>query len=645
MADAGVAVFVEKPLATDLATAEAIAARLRRARRCSSALGHHWRCAEPVARARGAARPPHGQGYVIPGPGGTRSRRCRGSCRRAGPRRPRRRAGHPPPGSGEGAGRRGRGGAGQRERHRTPGATSTPPWWRPVLRRAGGERVRHRLRARRRAPRRRRDHRRGARGRRRRGLAGGVRRGGVLPRGSSTGGRRGRHGAGRSSTRWRAARSTRSIRRPTTRRPCAGPPPAGHGCRALGGLGCAGGGSGEPSCAARPGSARLAPHKSTARLRPRAGRRGAGTHCRGSVPATDGPVTVAHPLDRAVGRRRHELPFTGTNPALHSSFDPELGLFRADRPGAGSPVERLGYMEVAEVVEMDPAAPGRPRVRRRRHRRHDLRAPPRLPHDPLRDRIVPVPPRPGPAAWGSTWPTWGRSARTGCAPRAVEEVGRDVRALGDSVRGRRVAVVGGGVVGLLTGLFARPTAPTRWWCSTRAPVAPVGRGGPGADGARSGPTATSTLALKTRWRRRTPVTVARTWCSSAGAAAPSLALALRLLRPQGTVIDLAFYTDDGHGPCSWARSSTTTGSGCADEQIGRVPRGTEAHVGSRERLSAATIALLRAHGPGGAGARHHGRGPRWPRARRCSRTSQRAARTSSRRYSPPRDHVPVAAGE
>ena len=30
VADAGVAVFVEKPLATDLATAEAIAARLRR---------------------------------------------------------------------------------------------------------------------------------------------------------------------------------------------------------------------------------------------------------------------------------------------------------------------------------------------------------------------------------------------------------------------------------------------------------------------------------------------------------------------------------------------------------------------------------------------------------------------------------------
>ena len=51
VADAGVAVFVEKPLATDLATAEAIAARLRRAG-VLTRVGHHWRCAEPVARAR-----------------------------------------------------------------------------------------------------------------------------------------------------------------------------------------------------------------------------------------------------------------------------------------------------------------------------------------------------------------------------------------------------------------------------------------------------------------------------------------------------------------------------------------------------------------------------------------------------------------
>ena len=49
--DAGVALFVEKPLATDEKVAEMVADRVSQ----SAALcrvGHHWRCAEPVARAR-----------------------------------------------------------------------------------------------------------------------------------------------------------------------------------------------------------------------------------------------------------------------------------------------------------------------------------------------------------------------------------------------------------------------------------------------------------------------------------------------------------------------------------------------------------------------------------------------------------------
>jgi myo-inositol 2-dehydrogenase/D-chiro-inositol 1-dehydrogenase len=49
--DAGVALFVEKPLAADLATAEDVSARLERAG-VVTRVGHHWRCAEPVARAR-----------------------------------------------------------------------------------------------------------------------------------------------------------------------------------------------------------------------------------------------------------------------------------------------------------------------------------------------------------------------------------------------------------------------------------------------------------------------------------------------------------------------------------------------------------------------------------------------------------------
>ncbi len=58
VADAGLPLFVEKPLAPDLATAEEIAKRLDGAG-VLTRVGHHWRCAEPVARARAllAGRP------------------------------------------------------------------------------------------------------------------------------------------------------------------------------------------------------------------------------------------------------------------------------------------------------------------------------------------------------------------------------------------------------------------------------------------------------------------------------------------------------------------------------------------------------------------------------------------------------------
>lgn len=51
LAAAGVAVFVEKPLAVDLDTAEGVGAHLDRAG-VLTRVGHHWRCAEPIARAR-----------------------------------------------------------------------------------------------------------------------------------------------------------------------------------------------------------------------------------------------------------------------------------------------------------------------------------------------------------------------------------------------------------------------------------------------------------------------------------------------------------------------------------------------------------------------------------------------------------------
>jgi predicted dehydrogenase len=51
VAAAGVALFVEKPLAADEATAEWVSRRIRTSG-VLTRVGHHWRCAEPVRKAR-----------------------------------------------------------------------------------------------------------------------------------------------------------------------------------------------------------------------------------------------------------------------------------------------------------------------------------------------------------------------------------------------------------------------------------------------------------------------------------------------------------------------------------------------------------------------------------------------------------------
>jgi threonine dehydrogenase-like Zn-dependent dehydrogenase len=74
----------------------------------------------------------------------------------------------------------------------------------------------------------------------------------------------------------------------------------------------------------------------------------------------------------------------------------------------------------------------------------------------------------------------------------------------------------------------------------------------------------------------------------------SLATALACLRPQGTVVDLAFY-QGGADAVRLGEEFHHNGLGVRCAQIGRVPRGL-AHTWSRARLSAETVDLLCAHG-------------------------------------------------
>jgi threonine dehydrogenase-like Zn-dependent dehydrogenase len=175
---------------------------------------------------------------------------------------------------------------------------------------------------------------------------------------------------------------------------------------------------------------------------------------------------------------------------------------------------------------------------------------------------------------------------------AADVHGTDVRGLADGVRGRRIAITGAGVVGLLTALFARlhgagsvvlvdPTP------SRRAVASDLGF--EVVDPEDVDPA----VVLKSRWRHGTGDRGADVVFQCRGQAS-ALAIALRTVRPQGTIIDLAFYP----GGCEEVRLGEEfhhNGLSLRCAQIGRVPRGTS-HVWDRERLSTETLALLAADG-------------------------------------------------
>ena len=100
-------------------------------------------------------------------------------------------------------------------------------------------------------------------------------------------------------------------------------------------------------------------------------------------------------------------------------------------------------------------------------------------------------------------------------------------------------------------------------------------------------------SLKTRWRHAPGDRGADVVFQCRGQAA-ALHLALRVARPQATVIDLAFY-QGGAAELRLGAEFHHNGLAVRCAQIGRVPRGLT-RTWDRERLSAETIDLLRADG-------------------------------------------------
>ncbi|TFV57464.1 zinc-binding alcohol dehydrogenase [Mycobacterium sp. PS03-16] len=270
----------------------------------------------------------------------------------------------------------------------------------------------------------------------------------------------------------------------------------------------------------------------------------------------------------------------GSNPALHRHFDTDLGLFLPGAAHAGYPVERFGYMQVGRVTasRTPTVTPGDLVAMTYGHRSH-YRA------DALRDRFVPLPRSLDPVL-GIYVAHMGPICANGLLHAAADVVGADVRGLGDGVRGRHVAVVGAGVVGLLTALLAaHHGADVLVFDETAERCRIAERLGLPTLNLRAGDPA---VVVKQRWGRpgeRGADVVFQ--CRGRGSA---LALALRLLRPQGTVIDLAFY-QGGCDEVHLGEEFHHNGLSVRCAQIGRVPRGT-AHLWNRDRLSAETVALL-----------------------------------------------------
>jgi threonine dehydrogenase-like Zn-dependent dehydrogenase len=282
-----------------------------------------------------------------------------------------------------------------------------------------------------------------------------------------------------------------------------------------------------------------------------------------------------------------ELTFLkGTNPALTGGWDAELGVFRHDRPGAAYPVARLGYMEVGQVQESHVGGvdEGALVAMAYGHRDAYVAAAGQDRWTVLPDALDPL--------LGVFVAHMGPICANGLLHAAAERTRGEVGSLREGVEGRRVLVFGGGTVGLLVAAMARHYGAAEVGLVDRTPerLAAAGALGCWAIDETAGP---PWQAVKERWRKGHGRCGAGVVFQCRGQVAV-LAEALRCLRPQGTVIDLAFYPG-GAPELRLGEEFHHNGLTIRCAQIGRVPAGLD-RTWDRQRLSRETIAVLMACG-------------------------------------------------
>lgn len=278
--------------------------------------------------------------------------------------------------------------------------------------------------------------------------------------------------------------------------------------------------------------------------------------------------------------------FKGTNPYLHSRWNEAFGVFVSGEVSAQYPMPFLGYMEVGRVIESRTPVVAEGQVvamsygHKTGHTAH-----------PAHEFFVAVPPEVDPLL-GIYVAQMGPICANGLLHAAADLYGTQVQTLGDGVRGRNILVIGGGVIGLFVGLWARHFGAANVALADSTPRRLDAARALGLDPIDER-TADVAFACKERWHNGGRDRGADLVFQCRGQAA-SLQMALRALRPQGTVIDLAFY-QGGAPEIRLGEEFHHNGLRIQCAQIERVPRGL-AYAWGKQRLAHETLALLQTHG-------------------------------------------------
>ena len=276
-----------------------------------------------------------------------------------------------------------------------------------------------------------------------------------------------------------------------------------------------------------------------------------------------------------------ELTFLkGTNPHLRSRFEQKNSVFIENEVELQYPIPFLGYMEVARVAttRADDFNTGDVVAATYAHKTGHIA-------DPFHDLLVAVPQQVDPIL-GIFIAQMGPIAANGILHADAEECGATVTSLGCGIAGRNVIVVGGGTVGLLTALFAQASGSSE---VVIVDPSEFRREKAEAMGLKAMPETQAWQYAKARWHDGSSDRGAD-FVFQTRAHLDSLNIGLKALRPQGTLIDLAFYQRESQH-LNLGEEFHHNGLTIRCAQINRVPKKL-ATAWNRRRLAAETIDLL-----------------------------------------------------